>query len=114
MRKSAREQLLRHRRDCAIERIRALTAALLYVFFDPDNGIEIAARKKHTKLAPKYVYWDEVALFQERKQSVVIYHHLARTDGNHNKQTRSRLAEAEEELRLSKECVRTAISPGHL
>ena len=99
--KSAREQRLRHRRDWLLRGSDATRSAAL-VFFDPDNGIEISSRKKHTKLAPKYVYWDEVALFQERKQSVVIYQHLARTGGNHNKQTRSRLAEAEEELPYGK------------
>jgi hypothetical protein len=49
------------------------------VFFDPDNGIEIASvDKKHPK-AGKYVFWDELRQFWDRGQSLIIYHHLNRT-----------------------------------
>jgi hypothetical protein len=49
------------------------------VFFDPDNGFEIASvDKKHPK-AGKYVYWDELREFWNRGQSLIIYHHLNRT-----------------------------------
>lgn len=49
------------------------------VFFDPDNGLEVASiPKNHTK-AGKYIYWDELIPFWRRGNSLLIYHHLNRT-----------------------------------
>ena len=49
------------------------------VFFDPDNGIEVASVPKHHPSAGKYVYWDELTRFWERGHSLLVYHHLNRT-----------------------------------
>lgn len=50
------------------------------VFFDPDNGLEVKA-KAHTKKGPKYTYFEELAPFYERGQSLVIYQHIHRRTG---------------------------------
>jgi hypothetical protein len=60
------------------------------VFLDPDNGIECASVKRTAKKGPKYVFWDDVAAFVERGQSVVIYHHLNRSS-KHPKQVEDML-----------------------
>jgi hypothetical protein len=49
------------------------------VFFDPDNGLEIASVPKHHPKAGKYIYWDELARFWDRGHTLLIYHHLNRT-----------------------------------
>jgi len=50
------------------------------VFLDPDNGIECRSVSRGSLRAPKYVFWDDIAAFAEpnRRQSLVIYHHLSR------------------------------------
>lgn len=48
------------------------------VFFDPDNGLEIASVGRRSIRAPKFVYLDELAPFWGRGQSLVIYQHLTR------------------------------------
>ena len=47
------------------------------VFVDPDNGI---ASKNTPVGSPKHVLPYELERFYERGQSLIIYHHLARTD----------------------------------
>ena len=49
------------------------------VFFDPDNGFEVPSVPKHHPNAGKYIYWDELAPFWSRGQTLLIYHHLNRT-----------------------------------
>jgi len=49
------------------------------VFLDPDNGFETASVPKHAPKAPKYVYWDEFDRFADLGKTLVIYHHLNRT-----------------------------------
>ena len=49
------------------------------VFFDPDNGLEIASVPKQHPKAGKYVYWDELTPFWRRGQALLIYHHLNRS-----------------------------------
>ncbi|UPK27021.1 hypothetical protein [Bradyrhizobium sp. 195] len=49
------------------------------VFFDPDNGLETASVARYSPKGGKYVFWDELSLFWDRGQSLVIYHHLNRT-----------------------------------
>src|SRR6202023_1504434 len=56
-----------------------LTQTSELVFFDPDNGLEVASVPKHHPNAGKYIYWDELALFWKRGLSLLIYHHLNRT-----------------------------------
>jgi hypothetical protein len=56
-----------------------LAAKCEIVFFDPDNGIEVASVPKHHPKSGKYIYWDELAPFWDRGHSLLIYHHLNRT-----------------------------------
>jgi hypothetical protein len=49
------------------------------VFFDPDNGLETKSVPLHSQKSGKYIFWDELAPFWERGQSLLIYHHLNRT-----------------------------------
>ena len=46
------------------------------VFVDPDNGLKPGATRRHHKLGPKYVYFEELVPYVRRGQSLVIYHHL--------------------------------------
>lgn len=55
------------------------TSGCELVFFDPDNGIEIASVNKRHPKAGKYIFWDEFLTFAHRGQSLLIYHHLNRT-----------------------------------
>jgi hypothetical protein len=57
----------------------ALTKTTDLVFFDPDNGIEVASIPKRHPKAGKYIYLDEIAPFWRRGQALMIYHHLNRT-----------------------------------
>lgn len=47
------------------------------VFFDPDNGMEVAKKKGHRD-SSKYVYLDEIASFYAAGKSVLIYQHFPR------------------------------------
>lgn len=49
------------------------------VFFDPDNGVEVASVPKHHPNAGKYIYWDELLPFWNRGQALLVYHHLNRS-----------------------------------
>lgn len=49
------------------------------IFLDPDNGLEVASVPKHAPKAPKYVYWDEFEQFARLGKTLVVYHHLNRT-----------------------------------
>jgi hypothetical protein len=62
-----------------ISKALAATAACDLVFFDPDNGLEIPSIPKHGPKAGKYVFLDELDLFWQRGQSLIIYHHLNRS-----------------------------------
>lgn len=52
------------------------------VFFDPDNGFpphdpkkNEYSTKKHQKKSKKYIYYDELKSYYEKKQSLIIYQH---------------------------------------
>ena len=49
------------------------------VFADPDNGLEVTSVERYKKLGPKYAYFDELAPYAERGQSLVIYQHRTHT-----------------------------------
>jgi hypothetical protein len=49
------------------------------VFFDPDNGMEVASVPKHHPKSGKYIYWEELCPFWQRGNTLLIYHHLNRT-----------------------------------
>ena len=47
------------------------------VFADPDNGLE-SGTPRHHRRGPKFAYFDELSPYQDRGQSLVVYHHLHR------------------------------------
>src|SRR5258708_6339015 len=74
----SRDDRSRYRADW-LDHCLKLTERCDLVFFDPDNGLEIASVPKHHPNAGKYVYWDELAPFWQRGQTLLVYHHLNRT-----------------------------------
>lgn len=48
------------------------------IFFDPDNGLNVASIKKGNKNSSKYVYRDEVSEFYNSGKSVLVYQHYPR------------------------------------
>jgi hypothetical protein len=46
------------------------------VFFDPDNGLEVASVARGKKGSSKYLYWDEVVDVCARERSAVLYQHF--------------------------------------
>jgi hypothetical protein len=49
------------------------------VFFDPDNGLEVKAYPKTRNNHVKYIYYDELADYYNRGQSLIVYQHKDRT-----------------------------------
>lgn len=49
------------------------------IFFDPDNGLEVA-KPKGRKDSSKYLYLDEVAAFYASGKSLLIYQHFPRVE----------------------------------
>lgn len=58
------------------------------LFLDPDNGLAPRSRPISHRLAPKYVYLDELDQLAGDGRTVVIYHHLGR-NGSHDEQIAS-------------------------
>lgn len=54
------------------------TSSCDIVFFDPDNGVETPSVPRHSPKAGKYIFFEELNLFWQRGQSIVLYHHLNR------------------------------------
>jgi hypothetical protein len=50
------------------------------VFADPDNGLETGIPRTRVN-GPKFAYFDELAPYLDRGQSLVVYHHLNRERG---------------------------------
>jgi hypothetical protein len=50
-----------------------------FVFFDPDNGLEVSLPKGR-KNSSKYLYLDEAAAFYEAGKSLLIYQHFPRVE----------------------------------
>ena len=55
---------------------------------------------RHRLTGPKYAYFDELAPYLDRGQSLVVYHHLHRSVA-HESQVRDRLSQVEERLGLA-------------
>lgn len=85
---AAREARLGRRSEW-LQRTLEATAGCNVVFVDPDNGLEGSA-KRHHKRGAKYVYFDELAPYLSRGQSLVVYHHMGR-NGPAADQIRERL-----------------------
>lgn len=71
------ERRLAHRRDW-LGRALSATRDLDIVFLDPDNGLESGVQRRR-KDGPKYAFYDEVAEFARRGQSVIVYQHMDRS-----------------------------------
>lgn len=76
--RTSRDERLRNR-DRWSRACFAATQKCELVFFDPDNGLEARSVPKHHPNAGKYIYWDELAPFWQRGQTLLVYHHLNRT-----------------------------------
>ena len=91
----AREDRASHRRTWLLKGLEATYNCDL-VFIDPDNGLEVKV-SPHEKRGFKYVFFDELAPFLQRDQSLVIYHHIGR-QGSALDQIQERLAQIKERL----------------
>ncbi|MFT3987967.1 hypothetical protein [Aestuariivirga sp.] len=49
-----------------------------FLFFDPDNGLEISSKPKGRLQSSKFLYWDEVAKADRPGRSLLIYQHFTR------------------------------------
>jgi len=95
--RAAVERRLEHRKAWAWDAL-ATTRGCDLVFADPDNGLEPRAGMPRQRLTgPKYAYFDELAPYLDRGQSLVVYHHLHRSLV-HERQVRDRLSQVEERL----------------
>lgn len=68
-----------HARRALMERCASEFADVDLVFFDPDNGLEVALPKGR-KNSCKYLYLDEVAPFYRLGKSLLIYQHFPRIE----------------------------------
>src|SRR5262249_19660345 len=50
------------------------------VFFDPDNGVQVASVGKGRRTSAKYVFWDEIEEAFAARASVLVYQHFARVE----------------------------------
>lgn len=50
------------------------------LFFDPDNGLEVATWPAGSRASPKYLFWGEVEAAHAAGHSLLIYQHFPRTD----------------------------------
>src|SRR5215213_3117091 len=74
---AATQARLGHRSDWIRGALEA-TQGCDVVFADPDNGLESGTQRHHRK-GPKFAYFDELAPYLQRGQSLIIYHHLHRS-----------------------------------
>lgn len=86
-------QRLQHRQGW-IDRALSKTARCTHVFFDPDNGLQVDSVPKHRDKAAKFCYFDDLAPFWSRGQSLIVYQHCNRNDC-----VPSQIAKREEQLR---------------
>jgi hypothetical protein len=50
------------------------------VFFDPDNGLEVASTPVGRKGSSKYLYWDEARQCHAQGKSLIVFQHFCRVD----------------------------------
>ena len=85
-----REERLVRRHDWLSRAQRSVERAHV-LFADPDNGIEPRSVKAHHLRGPKYIFYDDIDRFLDRKRSLIVYHHLTRR--NHREQIWEMLGE---------------------
>lgn len=90
-------QLRRQMRTHWWRRCLRATADAQLVCLDPDNGIAGDENLKHRDKGTKYTYHSDLADLWNRGQSLVVYHHLGRTDADaYSLQKALELSEASE------------------
>ncbi len=95
--RTATERRLERRKAWAWDAL-AATRGCDLVFADPDNGLEPRAGMPRSRLqGPKYAYFDELAPYLDRGQSLIIYHSLYYS-ATRESQVRDRLSQVEERL----------------
>ncbi len=50
------------------------------IFFDPDNGVEIASVRKGGRNSAKFVFWDELYAAYSLGASILVYQHFPRLE----------------------------------
>ena len=93
---ATRDARLEHRKDWLRGALEA-TSSCGVVFTDPDNGLEVKSCRCYNKRGPKYVFFDELAPFVDRRQSLIIYQHIDHSRPAED-QTRRRLSQLEDRL----------------
>jgi hypothetical protein len=68
----------RAERDLYFESVRAALGPNELVFFDPDNGLEVASVPKGARNSSKYLYWDELEHALSDGRTICIYQHFPR------------------------------------
>ena len=48
------------------------------IFFDPDNGLQVASKPKGRKDSSKYIFWDELEQTWNMGASLLVFQHFAR------------------------------------
>lgn len=81
------------------------------IFYDPDNGLEVASCGKLNKKAVKYVYFDEVLNSYELGKSLVIYQHGIRSVGNLYEQITQRRKQLSDVLNFPAKNIDVFIAP---
>lgn len=81
------------------------------IFFDPDNGLEVASCGKLNRNAVKYVYFDEVLNAYELGKSLVIYQHGIRSSGNLHEQITQRRKQLSDVLNFPFKNIDVFIAP---
>jgi hypothetical protein len=70
-----------------------------FIMFDPDNGLEVTSCGKYGRKGTKYVFFDELAPYVSRGQTIIVYQHGNR-DGSLEEQTQERLGQLQDKLGL--------------
>ncbi len=91
----AKDKRIEHRRQWVENGLKKLKECDV-VFFDPDNGLEVKSHKNYSNKGIKYVFYDEIAPYYERGQSLIIYQH----------QTREKEEKYLERLKKIKDCLK--------
>ncbi len=86
-------------RDRYFADFRDIARASDFVFFDPDNGLEVKTVSKGRRASSKYLYWDELENTYRNGHSILAYQHFPRED--HKRFT----------ARMAAECTQRTDSP---
>ncbi|NTU72801.1 hypothetical protein HGB07_01340 [Candidatus Roizmanbacteria bacterium] len=86
-------------RKAWLQNAKSTLAGCNVVFLDPDNGLEVSScAKLSQKKAGKYIYYHEIKVLSEGKDTCIVYHHLNRhkNHGSHMNQIQHRTSELRE------------------